>query len=87
MRHSPHEKASIAKDCPDSPLVGVENLPELIRAYENICASTSQQIRASGRVQKYFYLSMGMSRSTFERRMRTNAWTLKELWMLAGLLG
>jgi hypothetical protein len=59
----------------------------LLDNYEQICSRTSQQILASGRVQKYFYLSLGMSRSTFERRLRSNDWRPQELRRLMELLG
>ena len=51
----------------------------MIRDYEAICTRVCQAIRRSDRPQKYFYLSLGISRTTFHRRMRDERWQLDEL--------
>ncbi|RMG57491.1 MAG: hypothetical protein D6722_24830 [Bacteroidetes bacterium] len=59
----------------------------LARDYERLCGEVCDAIRRSERPQKYYYLSLGMSRSTWHRRLRAGRWTLAELGQLMGLLG
>lgn len=51
----------------------------LLRDYERICEEVCDAIRRSEKPQKYYYLTLGMSRTTFHRRMRRERWELAEL--------
>ena len=59
---------------------------ELLKHYSQVCEAVCQAIRRSGQPQKVFYLELGMSRSTFDRRMRRQDWRPEELAVLLGLV-
>ena len=59
---------------------------ELLRHYGSVCESVCDAIRRSGLPQKVFYLELGMSRSTFDRRMRRQDWRPEELEVLLRLV-
>ncbi|MEM6265110.1 MAG: hypothetical protein AAGI38_21560 [Bacteroidota bacterium] len=66
------------------------DLPEtlwlLVRNYGTICEEVTDGIRSSGLPQKAFYLELGMSRATFDRRMRHQDWRPEELAVLVEML-
>lgn len=59
----------------------------LLSHYTEICEQMTGAIRRDGRPQKVFYLALGMSRATFDRRMRRNDWRPEELGVLVGMVG
>ena len=59
----------------------------LLVHYEEVCEGATDAVRASGLPQKFFYLEMGISRATFDRRMRRSDWTVRELGMLVEMFG
>ena len=59
---------------------------ELLRHYSSVCEAVCDAIRRSGLPQKVFYLELGMSRSTFDRRMRRQDWRPEELEVLLRLV-
>jgi hypothetical protein len=60
---------------------------EMLREYDALCAGVCRAIRRSGQPQKYYYLTLGISRTTFHRRMRDERWTLEELRQLLEMVG
>ena len=59
---------------------------EMCETYEEVCEWLPGAIIRDGRPQRYYYERLGISRSTWHRRMRLGDWTMREIGVLVGLL-